>query len=116
MHHTAAMYAGHGGGLDTDGSGIGYGQTAATAGLGDGTATASGLINGSNEASHCYFDGQANVITDGWTVTYSNGLNPMKQMEGKRVVGRSSFLFLVKYWLGHSGKRENLDDKDSKSL
>lgn len=72
MHHTATMY-GHG--VDTDG----YGQTAI--GLtNDGISSTEG-----NNNSCSYFNGQASVITDhGWAVSYTNGLTPMKQMEGEK--------------------------------
>lgn len=74
MHHTPSMY-GHSG-LDTDG----YGQTTITQ-AGDGSST---LIP-SSEANNCsYFNGQTNNgSAEGWPVFYTNGLNPMKQMEGE---------------------------------
>lgn len=78
MHHTT-MYGQSGNGLDTDG----YGQT--TISLSDGSSASMIANSEANNNNNCsYFSGQTNVITDSWpTVSYSNGLNPMKQMEGE---------------------------------
>lgn len=74
MHHSTSMY----GGLDSDA----YGQTAISM-VGDGSSSM-GTTNNTESNNCSYFNGQANVITDGgWTVAYTNGLNPMKQMEGE---------------------------------
>lgn len=69
MHHTPSLYGAQNGGvgLDTDG----YGQTPNSLASGDGSEGCS------------YFNGQANVISDSWAVSYTSGLSPMKQMEGE---------------------------------
>lgn len=77
-------------GLDTDG----YGQTTITQ-AGDGSST---LIP-SSEANNCsYFNGQTNNgSAEGWPVFYTNGLNPMKQMEGEDHWGwRIELVFFVR--------------------
>lgn len=77
MHHTPSMYGGHGG-LDTDG----YGGHTALNLIGDGLSSTI-IPTSEGDNNNCsFYNGQANVITDGWAVSYSNGLTPMKQMEG----------------------------------
>lgn len=74
MHHTPTMY----GGLDADG----YGQTAISL-VNDGSGSSALVPNSEGNNNCAFFNGQTNVITDGWAVSYTNGLTPMKQMEGE---------------------------------
>lgn len=100
MHHTPAIYGS--GGLDTDG----YGQT-----------TSSLMQSAESSDNNCsFFNGQTNVITDGWTVSYTNGLNPMKQMEGKeertntwKPHNRFSFAYIPESFDNHQWKLGHLD-------
>lgn len=80
MHHTASMYSGAGMESSISTAPDGYGQTAISL-VGDGSS--SSLVPDNTSCS--YFNGQTtNVITDSWpTMSYANGLNPMKQMEGE---------------------------------
>lgn len=98
MHHTPAIYGS--GGLDTDG----YGQTTI-----DNTSSLMQSAESNNNNNCSFFNGQTNVITDGWTVSYTNGLNPMKQMEGKEK-RNTSFAYIPESFHNLKGSYEILTD------